>query len=400
MKNEAKTTYLVRREESFLSSLKRKLQMAFMPPTRLPLPQIAPDIEELPLLERITETLRYVLFSIEYSLSPNGGLRQWLKVNLAFFLLLGIPILIFAPLFTFFMVQFTSMTVYLLKSVINILFSLLVIIVTASLALVTYKLAVFLRDRERQTRKKQQEEYERIEQEIRQKREEELRRFEAESQKRREEEYRRIEMEAQRRREEEHCRIEAEIRKKHEAAQQKIKEEQQEELERFRQDIHQRREEEQQRIEAELQRKQEEELRKFDAELQEMRDDERQKFVREARRKISEWQARLHIYDQQCESPIEQQFWNIAKHRLLGLLPQYEIGRYRVDFALPDEHLVIELDGHDYHKTKEQRTTDAKRERDLKELGWYVIRFTGTEIYRDVEKCVEQVERILFNKRD
>ena len=81
-----------------------------------------------------------------------------------------------------------------------------------------------------------------------------------------------------------------------------------------------------------------------------------------------------------------------------NIIPQYPILNYRVDFALPDEHLVIELDGHDYHKTKEQRTSDAKRERDLKELGWYVIRFTGTEIYRDVEKCVEQVERICLTK--
>lgn len=58
--------------------------------------------------------------------------------------------------------------------------------------------------------------------------------------------------------------------------------------------------------------------------------------------------------------------------------------------------MVIEIDGHESHKTKEQRTSGAKRERDLKELGWYVIRFTGTEIYKDVEECVKHVRRLAF----
>lgn len=96
-----------------------------------------------------------------------------------------------------------------------------------------------------------------------------------------------------------------------------------------------------------------------------------------------------------CESPIEEQFWKIAQHEISGIVPQYHIGRYRVDFALPDKHVIIELDGHEYHKTKKQRTADARRERNLQELGWRVIRFTGTEIYQDAQDCVEQVKRLI-----
>lgn len=92
----------------------------------------------------------------------------------------------------------------------------------------------------------------------------------------------------------------------------------------------------------------------------------------------------------QTESPIEKIFFDNAQV-IPALSVQYPIGPYRVDFAIPDKKIVIELDGHEYHKTKEQRTNDAKRERDLQLLGWNVIRFTGSEIYQDVAKCVAQV---------
>jgi very-short-patch-repair endonuclease len=82
-----------------------------------------------------------------------------------------------------------------------------------------------------------------------------------------------------------------------------------------------------------------------------------------------------------------------AKEHFEHLTAQYEIKHYRVDFAIPDKMLAIELDGHQYHKSREQRTTDAQRERALQELGWRVFRFTGSEIHRDMAGCVEQIQR-------
>lgn len=110
-------------------------------------------------------------------------------------------------------------------------------------------------------------------------------------------------------------------------------------------------------------------------------------------------EKKVSIYDNLndeniCESPIEEQFWTIAQHEIPGLIPQFEISSYRVDFALPEKKIAIELDGHDYHKTKEQRTFDAQRERDLQKLGWTVIRFTGTEIYRNVHRCIKDIKQI------
>lgn len=94
------------------------------------------------------------------------------------------------------------------------------------------------------------------------------------------------------------------------------------------------------------------------------------------------------------ESPIEKLFYELAQYEL-NLYAQHSVGPYRLDFAIPEKLIAIELDGHDYHKTKEQRTHDAKRDRYLAELGWTVLRFTGTEIYRDPKSCVDQICRIV-----
>lgn len=383
MRNDNNVTYLTKKEEYSATSWKQKFYLAITSHPPLPQPQIIPDLEQRPFLERITETLCYSVLSFEYAISPNGGLRQWFKINIAFLLLFGIPILSFAPLITFFMLKFTSITTYLFQSALNILLSVLSLTATVSLIWGTYKLFVFLRYTEKRVKKQREQEFSRIQQEAQSKRDEEFQRLNAEFQKRRDEEFSRIEAEVRKNRDAEYLRVEADIRKRRTEENQRIDKE-----------IHAKREEAQQEIETESRKRLEEDRQKVESEVQHVLAEERKKIIREARKRIQEWKAQLHTYDQLCESPIEEQFWNVAKHRLLGLIPQYEIGRYRIDFVLPEEHLAIELDGHDYHKTKAQRTNDAKRERDLQELGWHVIRFTGTEVYRDVENCVQQIERI------
>ncbi len=97
-----------------------------------------------------------------------------------------------------------------------------------------------------------------------------------------------------------------------------------------------------------------------------------------------------------CGSPIEKAFWSTGYFELskLGeLIPQLEVYGYRLDFALirSGVKIAIELDGHDYHKTKKQRQADYQRERTLQLQGWHIIRFTGSDIYRDTQECIKQV---------
>lgn len=70
------------------------------------------------------------------------------------------------------------------------------------------------------------------------------------------------------------------------------------------------------------------------------------------------------------------------------VIPQFKIHDYRVDFAVfhsadPAVKVVVECDGHDFHeRTKGQAQRDKSRDRMLQQLGYKVIRFTGSEIYR------------------
>ena len=89
-------------------------------------------------------------------------------------------------------------------------------------------------------------------------------------------------------------------------------------------------------------------------------------------------------------SPLEKMFYELA-FLDLHLYPQHPVGKYRLDFAIPDKRIAIELDGHEYHKTKFQRTHDAKRDRWLFGQGWNVLRFTGTEIYKDLDRCIDEI---------
>lgn len=97
---------------------------------------------------------------------------------------------------------------------------------------------------------------------------------------------------------------------------------------------------------------------------------------------------------------IEAIFWSAGYFELSKwgvLTPQLKASGYRLDFGLEGEgfNLAIEIDGHDYHKTKEQRQADYQRERNLKKRGWRFIRFTGSDIYNDVQGCVAEVVNIV-----
>lgn len=70
--------------------------------------------------------------------------------------------------------------------------------------------------------------------------------------------------------------------------------------------------------------------------------------------------------------------------------PQYPIGSYWADFALPEYKLVIELDGRQYHKDRSDH--DRRRDAYMYRQGWKVMRFS----YYDVKKRRAQtIEKIL-----
>ena len=128
-----------------------------------------------------------------------------------------------------------------------------------------------------------------------------------------------------------------------------------------------------------------------------------------------------------CESPIEQalalqmafysvvffEYFTSGKIDVLEIENQVQLEvyghKYRVDFLIPVIYkikketvyktFVVECDGHDYHeKSKEQVACNNHRERDLKAAGYEVVRFSGSEIYKNATQCVKDLMRIIFNE--
>lgn len=83
---------------------------------------------------------------------------------------------------------------------------------------------------------------------------------------------------------------------------------------------------------------------------------------------------------------------------------QVPIGNHRADFVLQRiEHcfrrgklyksrrVVCECDGHEFHeRTPERAQRDKARDRQMQTLGFSVLRFTGSELWRDPYSCVQQ----------
>lgn len=107
----------------------------------------------------------------------------------------------------------------------------------------------------------------------------------------------------------------------------------------------------------------------------------------------------------------------------LVIEPQAQISRHRVDFLLTlstmtpfledvenprgrearanahgyiVERIVIEVDGHEFHdRTKEQASRDRRRDRRLLARDLPVLRFTGSDIWRDPFGCADEALEFL-----
>jgi very-short-patch-repair endonuclease len=142
----------------------------------------------------------------------------------------------------------------------------------------------------------------------------------------------------------------------------------------------------------------------------------------EAVRFVEHWET----IKESCESPIEELLMaalfaesKVTEHTIHFMLKndfpsdpffdetafvyqQIPIGQYRVDILIQDATLpfeigkprfmVVECDGHDFHeKTKAQARRDKQRDRFLQSKGFKVLRFTGSEIWEDPEKCAAEI---------
>jgi very-short-patch-repair endonuclease len=94
-----------------------------------------------------------------------------------------------------------------------------------------------------------------------------------------------------------------------------------------------------------------------------------------------------------AQTSAEAKLWQALRARQLArwkFRRQHPINGYIVDFVTLDGKMVIEVDGVT-HATLEQIAYDAKRTRVLEQAGFFVVRFSNTEIYENIDGILETI---------
>jgi len=104
-------------------------------------------------------------------------------------------------------------------------------------------------------------------------------------------------------------------------------------------------------------------------------------------------------------NPFEQDIYDALRKQGVGVVPQYGVSSYRLDFAVQHPEmpgrfiLAIEADGASYHSSETARDRDRIRQGHLERLGWKFHRIWSTEWFRNKEdelyRAVQAVQEAL-----
>lgn len=85
--------------------------------------------------------------------------------------------------------------------------------------------------------------------------------------------------------------------------------------------------------------------------------------------------------------------WTTAVREFEGAVPGR---RYRLDVAIPEARIAIEVDGFRHHgKHLEDFRRDRVRQNLLTIAGWRVLRFAAGDIRKDLNACLDTIQALL-----
>jgi len=97
------------------------------------------------------------------------------------------------------------------------------------------------------------------------------------------------------------------------------------------------------------------------------------------------------IYFKGKKTNIEKIIENILIKNNIKYKYDFKILRYCVDFVINNSNLIIECDGEYWHNKRKKQ--DKIRQSNIEKEGWKFIRFTGTQIIKNLIEC----EKIILN---
>jgi very-short-patch-repair endonuclease len=76
-------------------------------------------------------------------------------------------------------------------------------------------------------------------------------------------------------------------------------------------------------------------------------------------------------------------------------LTNRKIGKWEVDFLWPSERLVVELDGYPFHRDRRAFERDRRKDIELRDAGYTVIRITGSQLKTEPLMVIAHIARAL-----
>ena len=148
-------------------------------------------------------------------------------------------------------------------------------------------------------------------------------------------------------------------------------------------------------------------IKNFETEKEDLLQEQNKHFYIECRptQKLLYMTSMLGVIEEKCDSHIE---FALAKELAINNVPfiqQQEITKsfpMKIEgehvFTKPDlllwndeSPIAIYCDGHNYHSKNEDQFRDRNIDRRLQSMGFIVLRYTGSEINNNIDRCVEDI---------
>lgn len=79
----------------------------------------------------------------------------------------------------------------------------------------------------------------------------------------------------------------------------------------------------------------------------------------------------------------------------IRVIPQQKVGKYKVDFCLPDKKVILEIDGAIYHQDKiKEGIRDGNIQLQMG-LDWHIVRINTERINSNITKLLEAIDGIV-----
>jgi len=101
------------------------------------------------------------------------------------------------------------------------------------------------------------------------------------------------------------------------------------------------------------------------------------------------------------DSLMEQRVFRKIKRLGYHVVPQHKVGTRSLDLVVVGSggRLAVECDGHRWHTSPDQQISDARRDRELRRMGWEVIRIRESEFEFDPERELAPLWKRLAERR-